>query len=96
MVFLAENAWQEIEIFILAGQELPTEWRWSEIRSERNLKETYFADFVRTRATQQMPYEGRKRLMAEAIRNWNRIKARCPEDIGALLQRLQVGLSAPM
>ena len=30
--FLAENAWQEIEVWVLAGLDLPTEWRWQEIR----------------------------------------------------------------
>ena len=33
--FFAENAWEEIEIWVLAGLNLPTDWSW--------------AKFVRTR-----------------------------------------------
>ena len=41
--FIAENAWQEIEVWLLAGhRDLPKEWQWKEIREERDPKELYF------------------------------------------------------
>jgi len=46
--FLGENAWQEIEVWVLAGHDLPDAWSWSEIRQEINPKETYFVPFIST------------------------------------------------
>jgi hypothetical protein len=86
--FLAEVAWQEAEIFILAGQDLPSEWSWKEIRADPDVKNTFFKQLVALRLTEKQPHEGRKRLMAESISNWQRIKARCPEDVGALVARV--------
>jgi hypothetical protein len=40
--------------------------------------------------TTGLPHDGRKKLMAEAMQNWNRIKSLCPEDIGSLLAKLAV------
>ncbi len=41
-LFLAENAWQEIEVWVLAAHKLPAEWNWKEIQAEVNPKEVYF------------------------------------------------------
>jgi len=86
--FLAEVAWQEIEIFILAGHKLPTAWNWQEIRGDPDVKNTFFRQLVALRGTAKQPHDGRKKLMAEAIGNWQRIKSRCPEDVGALIERI--------
>ena len=86
--FLAEVAWQEVEVFILAGLPLPTGWRWNEIRADPNVKNTFFKELVALRATAKYPHEGRKKLMAESISNWKRIKSRCAEDVGALIARV--------
>jgi hypothetical protein len=32
-VLLGEYAWQKIEVWALAGQDLPTNWRWQHVRS---------------------------------------------------------------
>lgn len=85
--FLAEVAWQEVEVFILAGLKLPLHWRWGEIRADADVKNTFFKEIVRIRGTARYPHEGRKKLMAESISNWQRIKNRCPEDVGALIER---------
>jgi hypothetical protein len=37
-VFLSEHAWQEVEVWVLAGHDLPSDWVWTEIRSEPNPK----------------------------------------------------------
>jgi len=86
--FLAEVAWQEVEIFVLAGLVLPPGWKWQEIRADPDVKNTFFRQVVALRGTAKQPYEGRRKLMAEAIGNWQRIKSRCPQDVGALITRI--------
>jgi hypothetical protein len=86
--FLAEVAWQEAEVFILAGHDLPQGWSWKEIRADSDVKNTFFKRLVALRGTEKQPHGGRKKLMAEAIVNWQRIKTRCPEDVGALINRV--------
>ena len=88
--FVAALAWQEVEVFVLAGHELPVSWNWQEIRADADVKNTFFRELVRARGTEKLPHDGRKKLMAEAIQNWTRIKSRCPEDIGSLLAKLRV------
>lgn len=90
--FLAEVAWQEVEVFILAGHDLPAKWRWSEIRNDSDVKNTFFKELVALRGTSKLPHEGRKKLMAQSIANWPRIKARCPEDVGALILRASANI----
>lgn len=86
--FLAALAWQEVEVLVLAGHELPGDWTWSQIRADADVKNHAFQDLVTAKNTRQLPHEGRKKLMAEGIKNWNRMTSRCPEDIGRLMQKL--------
>jgi hypothetical protein len=88
--FVAGVAWQEVEVFILAGHDLPPGWNWREIRADPDVKNTYFQQLAAAKNTSSLPHHGRKELMAEAIQNWSRIKSRCPEDIGSLLAKLAV------
>jgi hypothetical protein len=46
-LFLAENAWQEIEVWLLAGHKLPKEWSWKAVRAERDPKERYYEPLAR-------------------------------------------------
>ena len=87
-VFVAENAWQEVEVWLLAGLDLPKNWRWQEIRQEVNPKEVYFEPLARDRGVMGGPGQGRRILAREAARNYGRIRSRCPEDIVALEARL--------
>jgi hypothetical protein len=87
--FVAELAWQEVEVFVLAGHELPDGWTWQQVRADADVKNTAFQDLVKAKGTRKLPHEGRKKLMAEGIQNWARIKSRCPEDIGSLIERLK-------
>jgi hypothetical protein len=87
--FLAENAWQEIEVWALAGHDLPPEWKWDEIRAEPHPKERYFAPFVRQRGLQNTLGQGRKTLALEAARRYDRVRQRCPEDVAALEERIR-------
>jgi hypothetical protein len=86
---LSENAWQEIEVWVLAGQDLPSGWSWQDIRNEINPKETYFHPFAKQRKLLDEPGEGRKTLAEEAARRYDRIRQLCPEDIANLENRIQ-------
>ena len=87
---LAENAWQEVEVWVLAGMsDLPNEWTWRDIRTEVDLKERFYLPYVRQRGLDGFPDQGRKKLGAEAARNYNRIRSRCPEDVKALEARIR-------
>jgi len=86
---IAENAWQEIEVWALAGQELPPDWKWAAIRAEVHPKEVYFDPFAKGRGLTAEPGEGRTTLGREAAANYNRVRSRCKEDIEELESRLK-------
>ena len=88
-VVLAENAWEEIETWVLAGLELPTEWRWTEVRAEVQVKERYFDPLAVRREVSDFPGGGRKSLGEEAARRITAIRQKCPEDFDHLARRLQ-------
>ena len=87
-LFLAENAWQEIEVWVLAGHDLPKEWNWQTIRAEVHPKEQYFEPFANQRNLSNSPGQGRKLLAEEAAQNYNRIRRLCREDVVALEERI--------
>ncbi|ACY16590.1 hypothetical protein [Haliangium ochraceum] len=92
-VFLGENAWQEVEVWLLAGlKDLPKAWQWSEVRAERDPKERFYDDYARKRGLQDSPYEGRAALANEAAKNYLRIRKLCPDDVAALEQRIRAAL----
>jgi hypothetical protein len=88
-LLLAENAWQELEVWVLAGHDLPADWVWREIRAEPNPKEIYFEPFARQRGVLEGPGGGRKVLAREAAARYDRILRLCPEDVGALDRRVR-------
>jgi len=88
-LLLAENAWQEIEVWVLAGHNLPSDWNWQVVRDEVNPKETYFLPFATQRKLLDAPGEGRKTLAEEAARRYERIRQLCPEDIADLEDRVR-------
>lgn len=77
----------EIEVWVLAGHNLPSDWNWQVIRNEVNPKETYFFPFAEQRNLLDAPGEGRKTLAEEAARRYDRIRQLCPEDIAELEDR---------
>lgn len=87
-VFLAENAWEEIETWTLAGLVLRTGWTWTEVRAEVNVKERYFDVLAKERGVADGPGGGRKTLGEEAARNIPAIRQKCPEDFDSLARRL--------
>ena len=76
--FLAENAWEEIETWLLAGLELPKEWRWGDVRAELQVKRTYFEPLARKRGVSDRPDGGRGALAREAVRNITAIASERP------------------
>jgi hypothetical protein len=88
-IFLAENAWQEVEVWLLAGLDLPPDWSWEEIRYERDPKEKYYLEIARSRGRLAEPGQGRKTLAEEAARRYTRVRQLCPEDIGNLELRVR-------
>lgn len=92
-LLLAEHAWQEREVWLLAGHSLPRGWRWTDVRAERDPKERYYLLFARSRDVHQSLDEGRRILARQAARRYERIRRRCPEDIGALHDRIAAWLA---
>ena len=88
-MFFAENAWEELETWVLAGLELPRAWRWADVRAEVDVKERYFDVLARRRGVQDGPGGGRKALGEEAARRIPAIRQKCPEDFGALSRRVE-------
>jgi hypothetical protein len=92
--FLAENAWQEIEVWALAGQTLPRGLSIKEIRGHEHPKEAYFKPFAESRGLTEELGSGRWHLGREAARHYNRIRSRCPEDVAALDSRIREWLES--
>ena len=88
-VFLATNAWEELETWVLAGVDLPAGWNWTDVREEVSVKEQYFEPLVTQRGFASAAGGGRKPLAEEAARRIDTIRQKCPEDFGALAQRLE-------
>ena len=91
--FLAENAWEEIETWVLAGLDLPSNWRWADVRTEVQVKERYFDPIVVQRGISASPGGGRKILGEEAAHKIPAIRQKCVEDFDALARRLQSSLT---
>ena len=87
--FFAENAWEEIETWLLAGLRLPSNWNWKEVRKEVQVKERYFELLAAERDLSDAPGGGRKKLGQEAARRIGAIRQKCPEDFDCLAQRLE-------
>ena len=88
-LFLAENAWEELETWVLAGLNLPNSWRWADVRAEKDVKEMYFEVLVRDRNIADQLGGGRDVLGREAARRIGAIRQKCPEDFDALALRLE-------
>lgn len=74
--FLACEAWEELEVWLLAGFEHEA---WRPIREHCDPKEEYFEPFARARGVFEFPAGGRAELMAEAVRRYRRIRHLCGE-----------------
>ena len=87
--FFAENAWEEIETWVLAGLKLSTDWSWRAVREEVHVKERYFELLAAERGLSDAPGGGRRDLGREAARRIGDIRQKCPEDFDNLARRLE-------
>jgi len=92
-VFLAENAGEEIETWVLAGLELPDRWRWADVRAEVQVKEAYFDPLALERVVADRPGGGRKPLAEEAAGRFDAIRQKCREDFDVLVNRVQAAVA---
>ena len=91
--FLAEHAWQELEVWVLAGvSDLPNEWQWSDIRGHCDPKENYYDPYAQQHNVHTGPYGGREVLSRKAAANYQRIRQLCQQDVGALEDRIRAAL----
>lgn len=88
-VFFAEHAWEELETWVLAGLDLPKEWRWPEVRAEVSVKERYFKPLAVQRGVADARGGGREALGEAAARNIPAIRRKCPEDFDALAKHIE-------
>lgn len=93
--FFAENAWEELETWLLAGLDLPTRWAWADVRAEIDVKERFYEVLARGRGVGDGPGHGRKELGEEAARNLDAIRLKCPEGFDALARRAESWLGTP-
>ncbi len=91
--FFAENAWEEIETWALAGLKLPKNWDWKRVRAEVHVKETYFEPLARLRGVANSHSGGREELGEEAARNVPAIRMKCPEDFDTLAKRIDASIN---
>jgi hypothetical protein len=94
-LLLAEHAWQEIEVWALAGIEwkLKPTWFWNTIRNERDPKEHFFEPIVQARGLLSSPGRGRATLGEEAAQNYAKVRQNCSE-IQALESRIKQWLES--
>ena len=90
--FHAVNAWEEIEIWVLAGLNLPRKWRWKDVRATVHVKEKYFKPLAAMRGVADSLGGGRKALGEEAARNIGAIRGKCAEDFDTLARRLEAAV----
>ncbi len=87
--FIAVNAWEEVETWLLSALDIPSDWRWADVRSECDVKERYFKPFAALRGLTDTAGGGRKILGEEASRRISAIRQKCPEDFDVLARRLE-------
>lgn len=89
---LGELAIEEIEVWVLAGHDLPPSWKWRDVRADPHPKESYFARFLVEHRRLSPDAAGRAIVAEEAARSIQRVLALCPEDLGRLAARIRARL----
>ncbi len=72
-------AFQEVEVWLLAGHINKLERRWSEVRRDVSVKENVFEPFLRKFGDARRYGGGRDLLMSDALTRYSTILQRCPE-----------------
>lgn len=92
-VIFGENAWQELEVWLLAGHK-DHGYGWQDVRTALHPKEQFYRPYAAHRGVRAHPAEGRRVLGEEAAGCYERIAQLCPEDVGALQLRIQRWLAS--
>ena len=91
--YLAENAIEEIEVWVLAGVDWRARfpgWSWQAIRTDCNPKETYFEPLAKQLGVFAEPGNGRHPLGLQAARQYaKKLRVLCREDLLALEERVR-------
>jgi hypothetical protein len=87
-LLVADQACEEVEVWLLAGHDLPSGLAWASVRAHRDPKEAYYNPFARARGVFDAPAEGRRILGREAVARYDRIRQLCPE-LDALHRRVE-------
>lgn len=86
---ICELARQEAEILPLAGHPKCKAWPWPEVRNDPHVKESRFLPLARELRVHRHPDGGRGVIMSAAMKNWSRIKSRCPEETVGLAAKIK-------
>jgi hypothetical protein len=90
--FIAENAWQEIEVWALGGlKDFPSPPPWRDVRAECHPKEAHYQPHVARRGLNFA--EARVILARESASNYKRLRTRCRE-LRDIEDRIQTALGA--
>jgi len=91
--FLAENAIEEIEVWVLAGLDWKAAfpgWSWQDIRTDCNPKEAYFEPLAKQLGVFEEPGNGRQPLGEQAAKQYaKKLRVLCKEDLLALEHRVR-------
>ena len=91
--FLAENAWEELETWVLAGLDLLSGWTWADVRAEIHVKERFFDVLARARGIADGPGGGRKDWGNRRHDGSRAIRQKCVEDFDSLARRIELAAS---
>jgi len=90
--FFCVAAIEELEAWLLAAHDLPSEWRWQDIRSDVSVKEDFYEPFAKLRKVEYSPGQGRK-ILGQAMKGKaSRVVQRCSEELAPLLAKLQAAV----
>ena len=78
---------------MLAGLDLPGNWRWADVRAEIHVKEQYVEPLATLRGVANSLGGGRKVLAEWASRRIRAIRRKCPEDFDDLALRVAAAAS---
>ena len=92
--FLTIAAIEEIEVWVLAGADLPPQWVWQEIRADPHPKERYFDVLAKNLSLTNGPGRGRKSLGEKAAKNIKRIVELCGKELNPLIEQIKLAANS--
>ncbi len=84
---------QEVEVWLLAGHVSELGRGWSDVTSDRSVKENVFDPFLAVHGDPRRPGAGRDLLMKETLQNYSGLLGRCTE-LHTLQERIKAALGS--